>query len=113
MPTFEDHNLNYSTNLAVADGMLKSSNPPNDWIITIYFYAALHLIEKTLSNHGLHSGNHKERFSNVRSHLGCIAIPYQSLYNESKQARYDCVEMTSGKVERAKRNLDKIAEELG
>ena len=112
MPTLEEHQLNHSTNLEVVDGLLGFDNPPNDWIVTIYFYSALHLVEKTLSEQGLHSRGHRERFDNVKSHLDQISRSYQSLYNESRQARYDCVEITSGKVAKAKRNLDAISTKL-
>jgi hypothetical protein len=112
MPTCDLHQLNYINNLEVAENMRDFERIPNDWIIILYFYSAVHLVEKILSDQGVHSTTHVDRFKNVKTHLRPVLPQYQALYNESIEARYNCTPMTSGKVVNAKKNLEEITEKL-
>jgi len=64
----------------------------SDWVITVAFYLALHSIEWYLSKKDIYSGNHDERFKNIRKVPELIPIhnKYRVLYRKSKEARYLC-----------------------
>jgi len=108
MPSEAEHEDQYVSNLKTIDLLSTSENPPYDWIVTIYFYAAVHLIEKKYAQYGKHNGNHLERNDCVKTFFKKIQVYYESLYIDSQSARYDCVEMTPGKVALAKNHLEQI-----
>lgn len=112
MPDCKQHQDKYTSNFEVATALATLDKAPNDWIVTLYFYTALHLVEKKLADQEIHSETHTIRFRNIRQHLRQIYVEYQALYNESLEARYNCTEMTPGKVVNAKRNLDLITKKL-
>ena len=113
MPGVEAHEGQYKKNLRVVEILRTSDNPPYDWIVTLYFYAALHLVERALAKHNHHSTDHVNRNEKVRSPLFQKITPYyESLYIESQNARYECVEMTLGKVKVAKSHLEAIEKQL-
>ncbi|PJN53670.1 hypothetical protein PAEVO_03910 [Paenibacillus sp. GM2FR] len=112
MPDCKQHQDKSTSNLEVATALITLDKVPNDWIVTLYFYTALHLVEKKLADKAIHSETHSIRFRNIRQHLRTIFIEYQALYNESLEARYNCTEMTPGKVNNAKQNLDSITQKL-
>jgi hypothetical protein len=113
MPSTEQHQNQYLSNKQVI-GQLNDLDPlPYDWIITIHFYAALHLVEKKLAQHQKHNQNHKERNRTILSPLfRAIAADYMALYNESQSARYNCSIMTEGKVKQAAGYLTNIERQL-
>lgn len=113
MPSVDQHQIQYSSNKNVI-GQISSLNPiPFDWIITIHFYAALHLVEKKLAQYKTHNENHKQRNNAIRSPLfRSISADYLALYNESQSARYNCSTMTMGKVKQAEIHLSKIENQL-
>ncbi|MFD0716592.1 hypothetical protein [Paenibacillus sp. GCM10027626] len=112
MPSVEAHDQKYSSNMGVAENLYGIQNPPYDWIVTVYFYAALHLVEKKLAPLGVHAADHRERNEKVRKLFRKISVYYESLYLESQNARYDCIEITPGKANLAKNHLEKIREYL-
>jgi hypothetical protein len=86
----------------------------SDWAITIAFYCALHLVEKTIarSPHKEHQHlrchekrNHRVRIDGV---FRAIVEDYQFLYNQSRRARYDCVSFTKADIADALVSLSNI-----
>lgn len=75
--------------------IFNGSSSHRDWAITIAFYCALHLVEKTLADATPcgHSTSHVDRnFRVARDRkFRPIASYYQVLYNQSRRARYECV----------------------
>jgi hypothetical protein len=71
-----------------------SATEYGDWIVTIAFYCAVHLIEKALAQSPgrLHSPHHFGRFENIRKvrTLNKVAADYQTLYIQSIRSRYKC-----------------------
>jgi hypothetical protein len=71
-----------------------------DWIVTIYFYAAVHLIEMELAKHNQHIMNHVRRNKAVYaiSSLKPICKEYETLYRQSRKARYECTTFDVNKI---------------
>lgn len=109
MASFNLHDNQIRHNLRVIDLIRHTDNPPNDWIVTVYFYAAVHLIERSLSVQNVHSSSHEQRNETVRSVLfRDIEKQYESLYIESRHARYSCKQIKKSKVDQAKKWYDII-----
>ncbi|SHK16167.1 hypothetical protein [Paramaledivibacter caminithermalis] len=113
MPKDIEHFKKYESNKR----LLKSNifkieeTPYLDWFITITFYGALHLVEKKLHElTGKDSRNHQERKINILKtrQLLPISAQYQTLYNQSMRARYDCCEFTIGDAKKAIELLNEI-----
>lgn len=112
MPSGEQHETKVNSNLELLTYLEAAESPSYDWMVTVYFYSALHLIEKKLSEYGKHSIDHGERNKLVRQFLRNIQIPYDTLYIESQNARYNCLDITQGKVQVAKSNFQTIKKAL-
>ncbi len=108
MPSVDEHHKQYSSNVSVIDELYKLVKPPYDWMVTVYFYAVVHLVEKKLAELNYHTDNHLDRGTLVKKLLKNIQISYETLYIESQNARYNCVEMTAGKVNVAKSHFQQI-----
>lgn len=66
-----------------------------DWAITVYFYAAVHLVEAYFATIGIHCNNHGQRNQEVTKRVPRrIASHYLRLYRESRRARYEITPMT-------------------
>lgn len=112
MGTSLQHRTQFESNINFSESIKGLKPMPNDWLITVYFYSALHLIEEELINRGFASRDHQSRNRNVRTYLRAVARPYAALYTESRVARYECTLITQDKVDNAKRNLDRICDVL-
>lgn len=66
------------------------------WSVTCLFYAALHLTEAYLQDHGQTSSSHSERGLRLRNdqQLAPIRRRYGLLKRESENARYECRQFT-------------------
>jgi len=89
-----------------------------DWLVTIMFYSALHLIEKKLEIKGesSHGGPNSHLIRNnkvIRLFPKEIASKYLMLYSSSRKARYDCIPFTPGRVTHLKQCLEIIEENIG
>ncbi|MDD2443598.1 MAG: hypothetical protein PHS52_03750 [Desulfotomaculaceae bacterium] len=94
MPTEAKHLSQYSKNKELLS--LREFNITTtkylDWVITIVFYSAIHLVEKELAKMCYHSKSHEKREIAITKHhcLKMIHTEYHSLYMASIKARYDC-----------------------
>ncbi|MGG0185747.1 hypothetical protein [Bacillus rhizoplanae] len=87
----------YKRNKVFLSQLTTSGNPEHNWIITVAFYTALHLVEQNLKNKGFCATNHIKRNNLVGTKLREIRGEYKSLYDKSRESRYDC--FTFGKVD--------------
>ncbi|MFC7230691.1 hypothetical protein ACFQMM_03480 [Saliphagus sp. GCM10025308] len=87
----------------------------NEWVVTVYFYSALHHVERKLAQQNIDSGNHVERNRNIKDHISSrsLYLNYKELKDWSEQARYDCWEADDDHVTWCKDNLEIIKSELG
>ena len=80
-----------------------------DWVITIAFYKALHLVDMTLAAHGIIDiGNHDQRKEYIRKHLRGSFGNYQALEELSRKARYHATKPTCEDIEDALELLQRI-----
>ena len=59
-----------------------------DWVVTVAFYKALHLVEMLFAKHGEHSDNHRDRHDMLKRIFAEIWREYRPLYTLSRRARY-------------------------
>lgn len=85
-----------------------------DWVITIIFYSALHLIQSELVKYGVTCKNHEETNDSINkvSKLKPISAIYYSLYMESRKSRYGCVKYRPEKVKKIILSFEKIEKQV-
>lgn len=91
MPGYPQHLAKARTNLDFIKFVSTKSTAFFDWIITAYFYAALHLIEAYFDfSYGTHYRKHGERSRAIISDpaLSPIYNHYRKLQTYSETARY-------------------------
>jgi hypothetical protein len=79
-----------------------NKTPYIDWVVTAYFYAALHLVDAVLADkHSKHPPSHSIRDGEIEGSpfLAGIKDEYQDLRSFSENARYDLKIFTSTQVE--------------
>jgi hypothetical protein len=108
MPTIEEHKAQYDSNIKVIAAVSGLEPVPKDWLVTMYFYSALHLVEAKLAKMEIPTDVHRDRNFKVKKHLKPISRFYLDLFYASQASRYNCIEMTQEHVDTAKGNLDQI-----
>ena len=80
--------------------MLETVDPQfPDWIATVAFYAAVHLVEAGfIRQGGSNSNKHSERNRRLKQHFPGVWRKFQPLWNLSKVARYDADQLISRKT---------------
>ena len=68
----------------------KYSSRHADWIVTLAFYKALHVVDSYLARKfNIHPHGHIDRKKEVQQHLQNIHGPYSALHQASIRARYE------------------------
>lgn len=102
MPETREHLARARNNLAFARSFDIKTTPYLDWVVTAYFYAALHLVDALLREKDrIPGGNHETRKSYVlqKWYLRGIKSEYRELKDRSEDARYRLITVTSLKIE--------------
>jgi hypothetical protein len=86
MPKPNQHQEKANHNRLFLDSI--SGTGPPDWMATVAFYTAVHLVEKLRAYKGEHSRDHDERGTAVRNEFRSIQTAYHELFNLSLVARY-------------------------
>lgn len=89
-PSIAPNKNQYKRNKIFLNRLSSSKEPEHNWIITVAFYAALHLVEQELKNKGFTALNHYDRRKLVGKNLKSIRKEYNNLYTKSRESRYDC-----------------------
>src|SRR5260370_28017143 len=76
-----------------------------DWIVTVDFYKAVHLVEALLVRKGLSTGNHVQRNGLLKRQFATVWKEYRPLYNQSRVARYWCVPILPVAAQQAQTRL--------
>ena len=103
-------------NEELAASMDPSRGDHRNWIVTIRFYSFLHYTEQRLTAEKYDSDNHKERMDNIQR---CPALEdylyniYRSLYDLSRDSRYECERMNEEEVTKSEERLERGKELLG
>lgn len=87
MATVEAHLTQYEHNRALLP-VLPASH--NDWIATVTFYCAVHLVDAALAAHNIHPKNHEHRNNSLAAirQLDLIAEKFEPLYAIARRVRY-------------------------
>jgi hypothetical protein len=102
VPETREHIGRARQNLAFARSFDLKNTPYLDWVVTAYFYAALHLVDALLwEKDKLPGGLHEQRKAYLRSkwYLRGIKDEYRELKDQSEDARYRLITVTSSKIE--------------
>lgn len=103
MPSTDEHRTRAAQNLSFAQSFDLNTTPYLDWVVTAYFYAALHLVDALLAHKdNFHPDDHEVRRDCVkkRYYLCGIRNEYRKLKDLSEDARYRLTTFTSLRVER-------------
>ena len=117
MPTAQEHRKKYQDNKGLLNTLFDMNiSAHRNWIVTMSFYMALHIIEAKLHKEkGIHSRDHKERarfldetglFSNK------VRLKYKQLETNSKIARYEKDDIRWAVAEQMKRFAMEIEAEI-
>jgi hypothetical protein len=125
MPTQKEHRLKYLENKNVLDKLFDANNKEHsNWITTICFYTALHIVEYefaaiNISNSNYsqkHSKDHAERQENmINSGMfdPKILSMYKQMNTNSRVARYKADNITPTIANMMLNYLKKIEQEFG
>ncbi len=91
MPCVSDHIANAKHNRS-AVGVLDARGPSYaDWVIVLYYYVIIHLIEAALADRGEHSQDHRDRRDRLERQFGRNwRQKYQHLGDITRELRYQC-----------------------
>lgn len=115
MPTKAQHLKKYKENKRLLETRLSFEEKDfYNWIVTVSFYTALHLVEARLAELNIDSADHTARNNNIERFniLKPVRDEYKTLYDRSRVARYDATFMNEKKAKFALYCLDRIEEEL-
>jgi hypothetical protein len=79
-----------------------------DWVVTVAFYKAVHVVEGLLVRKGRSTGSHEQRNRVLKRQFASVWQEYRPLYNQSRAARYWCVTITPANVAQALSRLQAI-----
>jgi uncharacterized protein (UPF0332 family) len=101
VPSTNEHLERSRRNVRFAESFDLETTPYLDWVVTAYFYAALHLVDALLAQkNNLHPATHQMRSEKVRTldYLKGIKTEYRDLKEHSENARYNLHLFTSQTV---------------
>jgi hypothetical protein len=101
MPDLNAHRTQVEHNRQAAIVLQQAPDPYLDWVVTMLFYTALHLIDQVLyQNSQLHPRNHRQRHTAIANEpmLASIYLDYRELEHQSRRSRYECARFSSDDV---------------
>jgi hypothetical protein len=89
---------------------LETIDPENygDWVVTVCFYKALHLVEMLLARDGRHSDNHRARHDTLKREYQDIWRQYLPLYTQSRRARYKVRSISTETLQYVRTRLSRL-----
>lgn len=115
MPSVDDHRKQFNSNKISISNVQTLEKPPNDWLVTMAFYAAIHLVESIIvTKMGKFTENHNDRKLAISriSELKSIRSDYLTLESYSHKSRYLCKTFSDKDVSKVLGVLKKIEDEL-
>ena len=90
MPSKQEHLNKAEHNERFANQFTLNTTPYLDWVVTAFFYSAIHFVEAYLATISRHSTDHRVRDSDMQRNpkLRTIYDEYSNLKNDSTNARY-------------------------
>ena len=115
MPSESEHKRKYLENKGILENEMNvESSRHYNWVTTIAFYAAVHLVEGELAKSNIHNTNHADRGTIVERYASFkkVRSQYKFLHDKSVIARYAGANMNREKAERALSCLKDIEKEI-
>lgn len=102
MLTTREHLARARQDVKFAQSFDLKTTPYLDWVVTAYFYAALHLVDALLiEKENIPGEDHtmRKEYVKTKSYLRGVRDEYRELKDHSEDARYRLITMTSTKIE--------------
>lgn len=117
MPTLKEHRLKYQENRDVLNLLFDINKKEHcNWITTISFYTALHIIEYRFANINVNCKDHSERQEYMNNYTDIfdkkIVGMYKQMGTNSRIARYKADNITPTIASQMLRYLDNIEKEF-
>ena len=87
MPDKHTHERMVQRNKSAREALMETENH-HEWVVTMAFYEAVHLVESLFALDNKHSHKHMQRNEDLENDFPHIYIHFFKLYNESVLARY-------------------------
>jgi len=111
MATPEEHQKQADHNQSFLDSI--DANVYPDWVATVAFYRAVHLVEKLFHTRGHDSGSHVRRNTVLKRQYLPIWREYKTLYSFSRLARYWCLKVKPEHTKFILQRLSRVEREVG
>lgn len=115
MPKISEHKKKYLENKDIAENVLDITiEGHRNWIATICFYAAMHIIDMQLAKDNIHSKSHIEREEQITKSSRIsrkVNLEYKHLRTMSRVARYNADSIGPTVADQLIRYLHNIEEE--
>ncbi len=86
-----EHIANAKHNRSAVDVLSGHGLQYADWVIVLYYYEVIHLVEAALDARGTHSNNHLDRKQNLEAAFGRNwRLEYERLEIATRELRYEC-----------------------
>jgi hypothetical protein len=111
MPDIGAHQQQVEHNRQTVAYLQQAGDNYLDWVVTMLFYTALHLVDQVLYHTAqLHPRNHFQRHAAIANtpELTAIYQDYRELEHQSRRSRYECAKFTSEEVEYLAERLTRI-----
>ena len=111
MPDLITHHHQVEHNRAVMVYLEQAGVEHLDWVVTVMFYMAMHLVDQVLfQHHKLNPRNHHQRHAAIanEAELAPAYADYRELEHQSRQSRYECVTFSKSEVDRLAVRLARI-----
>jgi hypothetical protein len=111
MPDVDTHRQQAEHNREIIAHLQQGGDVYLDWVVTVLFYTALHLVDQVLyHNARLNPRNHRQRHAAIANEpaLAPIYGDYRELEHQSRRSRYECARFTVDQVRRLSAHLVRI-----
>jgi hypothetical protein len=102
MPDIQAHRHQAEHNLQTAVYLQQSGQTHLDWVATVLYYAALHMIDQVLyQNSQMDPRNHRQRHAGIAQEpdLQSVYASYRELEYQSRRSRYECASFTNEEIQ--------------
>lgn len=114
MPSRDEHIKQAKHNEEFIGIFDSKSSPYLDWALTGIFYSAIHYIEAVLATRGKHPLSHAHRNTWIEQYIKNIDIydDHRDLMEDSRAARYKCINPSENEIDESKLKLENIKNNL-
>lgn len=115
MPDALTHRAQVEHNKMAAIHLLNAATDLRDWVVTTYFYAAVHAVDQVLFvAEKLHPRNHAQRKAAIARQVALASVrnDYLELEHQSRLSRYECRRFTEAEVKSLAARLNRIEQQI-